>query len=774
MTRRERTHALALAGLLREADVLWEGDGFGGPAGSAEVSPVIGSLQALWATEAGALSLEALQTCRGGSKASGRLLAQAISCAGGQLLQRSPRSRGLQPILARLNGHSSQCECPIGLLSLDREALFPTQGQRAEDRTFTNLRGAMVKGLESMAQGVSRRDGDIAWAAEALAALLERVAWCVPSGEASGPQDVSLFDQARTVAAIAACLAWHDPSLRDPLLALTCVDISGIQPYLHALKSKGARKSLTGRSCYVQILQDAMATALLDRFDLPTACCIYQGGGKVWLLLPQETLEEVRRQVGAWDLELWRQTGGLLGVSCGAAPLAASDLPKGNIGAQWTNALRDLRGARRRRFIDLPHSSVFTPEPAGLHPCQQCEGETDHEHGQCDHCRLTEGIGRRLGRLVAACRGAPSNRNDGVWTPFDIDYALFIESPGPEQAIWLTPRLVDFDAFRGQLARGIVEVFWPIAASESIEYEALAERNPGVPRLGILRGDVDNLGQMFERGLPKEQQTLPRLASLSRTLSMFFGGHLPTWLRQEYPEEVRVVFSGGDDVFLVGSFHAMPEVAMQLRRHLRDFAGGNPHITLSAGLEVLRPRSPLIAGARRALAAEHVAKTFERPRGARTARKDAVVLFGVPLEWEEIERAGALAGRLATAVRGLEPSDARLQRCFFPQLPETRPNSLPRSVLQTLGLIASLRRAAQDVVPGTSALDRMVNSNRHRWIAAYALRRLAQRGRDRDPFLEFLRNALLDEGAPPGGVRSLVDYLAVSVEWAFLLTRSAT
>ena len=62
-------------------------------------------------------------------------------------------------------------------------------------------------------------------------------------------------------------------------------------------------------------------------------------------------------------------------------------------------------------------------------------------------------------------------------------------------------------------------------------FEEYADNAEGIGRIGIIRADVDNLGQAFVSGFenPENQNryvTLSRTAALSRQLSLFFKLHI--------------------------------------------------------------------------------------------------------------------------------------------------------------------------------------------------------------------------------------------------------
>ena len=53
------------------------------------------------------------------------------------------------------------------------------------------------------------------------------------------------------------------------------------------------------------------------------------------------------------------------------------------------------------------------------------------------------------------------------------------------------------------------------------DFKKLAQKSDGIERVGIIRGDVDNLGKAFVSGFDKERVSLSRTAVFSRKLSIF-------------------------------------------------------------------------------------------------------------------------------------------------------------------------------------------------------------------------------------------------------------
>ena len=693
----------------------------------------------------------------------------------------------LQPVLARVSLGANVTHAPyfhmIRPLSLDRETLFPSKERGVSREHYLDIYTELVNGARALVQGylnIKGQDYEYEWVVLAVQSLLERLTWCIPAATTASPCDVSLYDHSRSAAAIAACIAYYDESennedfvrdRNDARFALTCVDISGIQTYLHALKSEGARKSLTGRSFYVQLLQDALATEILKRFDLPPVCCIYQGGGKVWLLLPSAVLDDLKKLIDKIDASLWSETGGLLSVSFGASIISGKDFLSSHqgvaFGKRWSEALENLRKNRLRRMATLEYDTIFGIQAAGSYACEQCYGETNDSSGQCEHCRRTQQVGKMLGDVFVFRSGVHAVA-DPQYSKVNLtqvlgsktSYSLVPKDSITKSGIYLDTHLVDWQLWLDNTIEGRLLVYWPVAATKSIEFEKLAERNPGVPRLAVLRADVDNLGKIFEQGLSSSEQTISRLSALSRALRDFFCGYIPKSIVSKYHDDIRIVFSGGDDVFIIGAFYKVPEVADFLRSELSDYACKNPCITMSAGIEVQKANAPLLLTARRALEAEQVAKGFRQ-------EKNAVCLFGVPLTWEELKDAGALCNALIMGIADEPAIDFGLSRFACSGVPTVPKNSLPRSLLGVLGGIAALysvRRGLRRI--------QTINSHRYRWVTAYSLTRFAEQKPKAQALLSYLKNSLLQESTPPGPVRPLIEFLGVVVDWAYLLTRS--
>ena len=107
--------------------------------------------------------------------------------------------------------------------------------------------------------------------------------------------------------------------------------------------------------------------------------------------------------------------------------------------------------------------------------------------------------------------------------------------------------------------------------------EDMAEVSEGIHRLGVLRMDVDNLGTVFQKGLA-QRATISRVSTLSFNLSLFFEGWINAFLKREnFQNRTYLIYSGGDDLFLVGSWDKIIEAAYEIRKAFGRYTQKQDH-----------------------------------------------------------------------------------------------------------------------------------------------------------------------------------------------------
>jgi len=459
-----------------------------------------------------------------------------------------------------------------------------------------------------------------------LLSLLQTYAWCIPAGAQGDAPEVSLYDRLRSTAAIAACLyEYHlkGDTLTEEAIAgenqTRCVlltgGVSGIQDYIFGISTVGAggvAKRLRARSVFVQLLSEAASLRVMREFGLPLANLLMASGGKFYILLPNlpDTADRLQRLQQEFDQTLLSQFHGELAVNLASAGMADSDFAAGRFSKILAQLNAKLQRRKAQRLASALQAEgawrsvdVFVREPfAGASICLACgrfaakHFSDDNESPApdiCDQCHSQLNLGRRLTRARFISFYASYDGEKDRISCLGLGAAV---DNKPHQGAFLVVRMNDPDLSRAGR--------WPVMFRYLANY--IPRDDNGDPKpfdkiagnglLGILKADVDYLGQVFQEGLRRDSatdgfDTLPRVAALSRELDWFFSGWLE-WLLSTKYTDCYTVYSGGDDLLIVGP----RKVTLTLAREIYDAFKGytrHPEINLSAGIAVVKPRLPL-------------------------------------------------------------------------------------------------------------------------------------------------------------------------------------
>ncbi len=160
---------------------------------------------------------------------------------------------------------------------------------------------------------------------------------------------------------------------------------------------------------------------------------------------------------------------------------------------------------------------------------------------------------------------------------------------------------------------------------DNLIYDPETDRFIGTEALMFLKGDVDNLGAIFQKGL--EQPTFARWAALSRQMNAFFAIYLPALCREHFPN-LYTVFAGGDDFFMIGPWFDTLKFARRMREDFHRYVAENPEIHFSAGMLMTREGPPI------RLLAEMTEKALEE---AKDAGRNAVTIFRQTCGWSSFD-----------------------------------------------------------------------------------------------------------------------------------------
>lgn len=611
------------------------------------------------------------------------------------------KSNRLIPILERVDlkneTHPTTHKLPCTKLSLDREHIFPIdKNQPLKDETI-NI-NEMIKDIESIPdfkKETHQNEGiRLRCITGFLLSIFEKYLSQVPANINTDTPDVSLYDHLRITAAIAEGLYEYHKDTNDlnpnaqyknkdiDKWLLVCGDFSGIQNFIYKLTSKKAAKGLRGRSFYIQLLCDASAQYMIQKINLFPTSLIYSSGGKFYLLIPNTThhisrLEKATDAVNSWLLTEFR---GEMYLGIGYTKVSGKFFEAGEMGIKWKEANEALQKNRLHRFSSqiLTSEDFFAPQE--LHSdnrvCQACsrndsaadiqietEEETDNKIQKCRHCRRLEEMGAYL-----------TDTQHLLWAwNSDIEIEchrkyVFSFDDGMRCQLYFYKKRPD-KTLLSQLSNYSLEIInnlddpegfgfrfigkWQRFNDKVTEFDKFAEKAKGIHRLGILRMDVDNLGEIFVRGFDflgscdKQMGSLSRIATMSRQLNIFFSGYLNILIQalnhKIKDEKVQIIYSGGDDLFIIGSWDEIPELANIIQERFKEYCCHNPYFTLSAGISMVTGKYPIYHAAMLAGRDESRAKAIgeifsdnQSPAQTdQTNQKNALCFMDTVIGWED-------------------------------------------------------------------------------------------------------------------------------------------
>jgi len=398
--------------------------------------------------------------------------------------------------------------------------------------------------------------------------------------------------------------------------------ILGIEEFLIARPAgplpgrSNGEELLAGRSQWITLLSEVLPRALLAEFGLARVLLGSSGGGQFLLVLPDTSRAAAEEFLSAAARQIAELSGGLLHLLWSVTE---------NLG-DWSVVRKrltdELQGKRSTPLATAP-DEIFQPF-AAVPPDADAY------------------FSKELGVSV---RDAASVG----WSP---------ESPGKVSVgngkhTWnLTPNL-SLDGIT--LARHAA----PSEDGRSAASVAtLARRAQGRSLWGVLRGDVDSFGVRLRRLTSIEEHV-----QLSVLYKQFFAGELEVLCSMpEFWRKVTILYSGGDDFAVYGSWDALLLLAREVQRlfhrfaeeNLKDFPGAEAKtISMAVALapEMHYPIQTVYEDAGRNLDL------------AKAADKDCIYVLGRVLEWKQLADAADLKDTVTKLV-----GDYRLTRQFLQEL----------------------------------------------------------------------------------------------------------
>lgn len=558
-------------------------------------------------------------------------------------------------------------------------------------------------------------------------------AHCIPSATAARkpeggfiniPADVSLYDHAKTTAALAVALwRWHEEMGKTDEAARKAIqttadydqqkfllvqgDMFGIQDFIFqsgGSTSKFSSKLLRGRSFYVSLMAECAALRVLDALGLPATSQIINAAGKFLVVAPnteqsRASLIKLRQEFDKWSIE---RTQGCVGIGLAWTAATPADFITNASSEPAFSALLDTLFAelevqkyQRLQLWDAERPAVLSDYLDAFSQGSTCEIDgvspavdsrdgialgqlakdhiaignalAKHERILITRNKLSGGLcGDILGFYVyfagneeisgrfAAEVGSnnllrcwdfslpDADASKPLWNGYARRYINgYVARFATEDLYGETGKYKQFEAeLDCQESRGSIKSFNHLACEDRfpcdkqgnpINDPTQADHWVGTPGLHALKGDVDNLGALFQKGY--ERPNFAKMAALSRQINSFFAIYLP-WMCVTEFKQTYTVFAGGDDFFLLGPWRSQMQLALRMHDEFSRYVAGNKQITFSAGFYLTKPGLPIRQLADGSEQALDNAKNYQDVTGS----KNAVNCLEATVNWADFAK----------------------------------------------------------------------------------------------------------------------------------------
>ena len=476
--------------------------------------------------------------------------------------------------------------------------------------------------------------------------------------------DISLFDHMKMTAAYSGCIFQYlvekgisnykevlflnaKDFYHENVFLLASMDISGIQDFIYTITTKNALRMLRARSFYLEIVMEHLIDTLLEMVGLGRANLIYSGGGHCYLLLPntentKNIFDAFISEVNQWMLDMF---GIALYVAGGYAECSSMSLrnePEGSYGQIFKDASAMISKQKLHRYRAEDIIKLNRKEHIDYsRECRVCHrlGRLDEE----DHCMMC-GYMKKLSANVLYADFFMISKEEAEGVPLPFGSRLIA---GDKRLVRELQEKDDTLRIYGKNGRftgkNISTKLWLGSYTTGETFEELADKSQGISRIGVLRADVDNLGRAFVEGFNNPENnnryvSLSRTATLSRQLSLFFKYYINTILQvpgyrvfssgNEAPRNAAIVYSGGDDLFVVGAWDDVVEIGLDLKKRFERYTEGT--LSLSAGIGLYSPSYPV------QVIADEVGRMEEQAK--KDPGKSAITCFdGNTYKWDVFE-----------------------------------------------------------------------------------------------------------------------------------------
>jgi CRISPR-associated protein Csm1 len=396
-------------------------------------------------------------------------------------------------------------------------------------------------------------------------------------------------------------------------------DFFGIQKFIFSdIEAKFASKILRAKSAYIQIFTKIVAHYIVDKLEIDQLHIITTNAGKFEILSPimnENILQQIQKEIDSFFIEKYFGESG--------------------VGISWTKCKKDefddveKYKRLRKKLSDSVESKKFSKfNLQSINPLMKYEEDIDNQN-LCKLCNKKKGRERvdsnnrdekyiacdsceqfvKIGKYLTTKKYITFTKDLNDAIPILGDYYIrFDVELGREDkpAIGIDDFLIydianeeryngfakwELSSYVKNNRHGKIDTFSDLAECSCQKCEERKrDGKEGIEAIISLKADVDGMGNFIKDSSVTESFT--KFNFFSRIVDYFFSVYVPYIMAKNYPHTY-TIFAGGDDLFLIGAWDEVIELAQKVREDFENFIKHREDLSISMGLILTKPNRPI-------------------------------------------------------------------------------------------------------------------------------------------------------------------------------------
>jgi CRISPR-associated protein Csm1 len=452
-------------------------------------------------------------------------------------------------------------------------------------------------------------------------------------------------------------------------------DFFGIQNFIFdEVQTKFAAKILRARSAFIQILVKVLAFYICEKLEISKYSIISTHAGKFEILAPNkaeiiEKLKKIQNEFNEFFIEnFFGETGvGITWIEASMEDFLLKNKYK-NLRKNLADKVEEIKykkfSLNKKGYVIFEIEDLDNENLCDF--CHKRKGEKKEEYTICPVGENYVKIGKALvnNKFLAISK---KRKNENDIKIFEGYYLHFFDNPSKKEAkediaIYDITTDTEFRGFEKWELSSYVKTKKDNENKEILTLEELAKESVkegkinekryfGVEAIMALKGDADGMGNFIKSS--DVTDNFAKYNFFARMIDYYFSVYVPIKFMQNRP--FYTVFAGGDDLFVLGAWNEIIDLAKNVRDDFVKFT--NNKLTFSTGLIMAKANKPVNFLAYMAENALEEAKDFcceiEKNRckeicnekekicsdeNKNIRKKDAVNIFNQTVRWKSFKR----------------------------------------------------------------------------------------------------------------------------------------